>query len=84
SECTSCERSLNYATKMARMLQSSTWTCVALIRHAPAPDNSNNPAEYDHKGQQMIASMDHLTRYTHKDMTFWKESSQVMSRGRKR
>ncbi|KAJ9579600.1 hypothetical protein L9F63_004785, partial [Diploptera punctata] len=29
--CTSCERSLNYATKMARMLQSSTWTCVACM-----------------------------------------------------
>ncbi|KAJ9574092.1 hypothetical protein L9F63_008506, partial [Diploptera punctata] len=33
--CTSCERSLNYATKMARMLQSSTLkftgTCVACM-----------------------------------------------------
>ncbi|KAJ9590398.1 hypothetical protein L9F63_016559 [Diploptera punctata] len=37
----------------------------------------------DHKGQRMMASLDHLTRYTrHKDMTFWKESSKVMSRGR--
>ncbi|KAJ9600550.1 hypothetical protein L9F63_026313, partial [Diploptera punctata] len=32
--CTSCERSLNYATKMARMLQSST----LVLRH-PASTN---------------------------------------------
>ncbi|KAJ9586267.1 hypothetical protein L9F63_020087, partial [Diploptera punctata] len=32
--CTSCERSLNYATKMARMLQSSTFS-ICPVRRSP-------------------------------------------------
>ncbi|KAJ9593355.1 hypothetical protein L9F63_015059, partial [Diploptera punctata] len=32
-KCTSCERSLNYATKMARMLQSSTYVEVKSAVH---------------------------------------------------
>ncbi|KAJ9588806.1 hypothetical protein L9F63_017917, partial [Diploptera punctata] len=40
-KCTSCERSLNYATKMARMLQSSTYMpiiykhVVDLVAYSP-------------------------------------------------